>query len=75
MSQNWIWINSPGYRRFIEASKEKRWMLYSASAVLAGVSLVAGYVVINATNPDYEAEGYKDKQEELAKLPYHSQVR
>lgn len=29
---------------------------------------------MNVTNPNVEAEGYKDKQAELAKLPMHSQV-
>jgi hypothetical protein len=29
----------------------------------------------NATNPNFEEEGYKDKQAELAKLPMHAQVR
>jgi hypothetical protein len=75
MSQNWIFINSPSYRRFIEVSKEKRWMLYAAAAAASGVSLFAGYVVVNATNPNFEEEGYKDKKTELAKLPMHSQVR
>lgn len=28
----------------------------------------------NATNPNFEKEGYKDKQAELAKLPMHAQV-
>jgi len=74
MSQNWIWINSPGYRRFVEASKERKWLLVTTGAALAGISMVAGYVVANATNPHYEDEGYKNKQDELKKLPLHSQV-
>lgn len=74
MSQHWIWINSAGYRRFVEASREKRSLLYVAGAALSGALMFAGYVVANATNPDFEAEGYKSKQAELAKLPLQSQV-
>lgn len=37
--------------------------------------MLAGYLVANATNPNFEEEGYKDKQAELAKLPLHAQVQ
>jgi hypothetical protein len=75
MSQHWIYINSASYRRFIEASKEKRGLLFATGAALGGISMLIGYLVANATNPNFEAEGYKDKQAELAKLPMHAQVR
>jgi hypothetical protein len=75
MSQHWIYINSAGYRRFIEASKERRGLLFTTGAALGGLSMLAGYLIANATNPNYEEEGYKDKQAELAKLPLHAQVQ
>jgi hypothetical protein len=75
MSQNWIFINSAAYRNFVAASKERRSLLYSAGAVLGGISMAVGYVVMNLTNTGFEEEGYKSKQAELAKLPMHSQVR
>jgi hypothetical protein len=74
MSQHWIYINSPTYRRFIAASTERKSLLYMATAVLGGASLVAGYLTMNATNPNVAEEGYKKKDAELAKLPMHSQV-
>lgn len=74
MSQHWIYINSPAYRRFVEASKENRWLLWGAALALGGVGWAAASTVSNLTNRDYEAEGYKSKNEELSKLPMHSQV-
>lgn len=75
MSQHWIWINSASYRRFVDSTRDRKWLLALTGCAFAGVSMVAGYVIANATNPNFEDEGYKDKQAELAKLPYNQQVR
>lgn len=75
MAHHWIFINSAGYRRFIQATNERKGLLFTSALGLAGASLALGYAVINFTNPDYEQEGYKSKQAELSKLPMHSQVR
>lgn len=74
MSQHWIYINSASYRQFVEATKERKWLLVATGAALAGVSMAAGWLVANATNPHFEEEGYKSKKAELEKLPLHSQV-
>ncbi|WIA32137.1 hypothetical protein OEZ86_002987 [Tetradesmus obliquus] len=74
MSQHWIYINSPGYRRFVEATKSKRWLLWGTTLALGGLGTLAANVVMNTTNPNMAEEGYKSKDAELAKLPMHAQV-
>jgi hypothetical protein len=75
MSQHWIYINSPGYRRFVEASKQKKWLLWGTTLALGGLGTLAANMVMNTTNPKMAEEGYKNKDEELAKLPMNAQVR
>jgi hypothetical protein len=75
MSQHWIYINSSAYRRFVEASKTKKWLLWGATFALTGLGAVAANLTMNATNPHMEEEGYKRKEEELSQLPMHAQVR
>jgi hypothetical protein len=74
MSQHWIYINSPGYRRFVEASKQKKWLLWGTTLALGGLGTLAANMVMNTTNPKMAEEGYKNKDEELAKLPMNAQV-
>jgi hypothetical protein len=74
MSQHWIYINSPGYRRFVEATKQKKWLLWGTTLALGGIGTLAATMVMNTTNPKMAEEGYKNKDAELAKLPMHAQV-
>lgn len=74
MSQHWIYINSPGYRRFVEATKQHKWLLWGTTLVLGGAAAVVSNVVMNTTNPNMAEEGYKSKENELSKLPMHAQV-
>jgi hypothetical protein len=74
MSQHWIYINSPSYRRFVEASKQKKWLLWGTTLALGGLGTLAANMVMNTTNPKMAEEGYKNKDEELAKLPMNVQV-
>jgi hypothetical protein len=75
MSQNWIWINSASYRRFVGASRDNRWLLLGATVMLGGAGAIMAAVTAQMTNPNYAEEGYKSKQAELAQLPLQSQVR
>lgn len=75
MSHNWVFINSAGYRRFIERSRESRWLFWGATAGLFGAAVLAANVTMEITNPGLDEEAGRDHSEQLAKLPMHTQVR
>ncbi len=75
MSQNWLYINSPAWRAFVHAGKENRMLFLGSTAVILAIGAVAATATINATNPNYEAEGYKDVSDQISKLPMDVQVR
>ena len=75
MSQHWLYINSSGYRSFVELTKQKPWILWGALGVVAGVGALASKVAMELTNPNMEEEGYKHNEAEFKKLPLHAQVR
>jgi hypothetical protein len=75
MSHNWIFINSSAYRRFIERSRESRWVFWGATAGLFGAAFAAASVTMGLTNPDMEEQGAADRSDQVSKLPMHAQVR
>jgi hypothetical protein len=75
MAAHWIYINSPRYRAFVEASKQNKLLLYGATAALCAAGGAAAYVASALTNPGYVEEGAKDKSAEVARMPLQDQVR
>lgn len=73
MSQNWIYINSPAYRTFVNATRSNKLLFWGVTAGLFGASMVAGSYVMYFTNP--ETQDNSDTSSELAKLPLQSQVQ
>lgn len=83
MSHNWIFINSSGYRRFIERSKESRLVFWGATAGLLGAACVAGdFAMRLTTHPDMQGDDSASggegpaaaRPEQLAKMPLHAQL-
>lgn len=74
MSQNWLYINSPRWRTFVAATRENRLLFWGSTGIACAAAALAATLTMNATNPNMEAEGYKDKSQELARLPLHTQV-
>jgi hypothetical protein len=74
MSHNWIFINSPYYRRFIERSRESRWVFWGATAGLFAVAVTAANVTMGLTNPGLDEEAGRDHSDQVSKLPMHTQV-
>jgi hypothetical protein len=74
MSHNWVFINSPHYRRFIERSRESRLVFWAAAAGLCGAAYLAAGVTMQLTNPDLDEEHSKDHSDQISKLPMHAQV-
>lgn len=75
MAAHWIFINSPRYRAFVEASKTNRLLFWGVTGGLAAAGGMLAAVVSGLTNPDYAAEGVKDKSDQVAKLALQDQVR
>jgi hypothetical protein len=75
MSAHWIFINSSAYRRFIERSRENRWLFWGATAGVLAVGVGAAQLTMGLTNPNMEEEGARDRKDELSKLPMHAQVQ
>jgi hypothetical protein len=53
MSHHWIYINSPGYRRFIDASRRSPWLFAATAAALCCGAYQAAELASEATNPGY----------------------
>jgi hypothetical protein len=75
MSQNWIFINSPLYRRFIASSRERPWLFWGATAGLFGAAAATTSLVMGATNPNWQTEHERDVSAQVAKMPMHAQVQ
>jgi hypothetical protein len=75
MAAHWIFINSAAYRRFVDASRGRPLLFWGATAGLFGAAALAAQAVMGLTNPNMEAEGARDRSEELARLPMHAQAR
>ncbi|GBF93976.1 hypothetical protein Rsub_06225 [Raphidocelis subcapitata] len=74
MSHNWVFIKSPHYRRFIERSRENRWVFWGATAGLFAVAVTAANVTMELTNPGLDEEAARDHSDKLSKLPMHTQA-
>lgn len=89
MSHNWIFINSPGYRRFIERSRDSRLVFWGATAGLLGAACLAADFTMRLTNPDLDELGggggsgdgaggaatpAAARPETLARMPLHAQL-
>lgn len=57
MSHHWIYINSPGYRRFIDASRRNPWLFAGTAAALFYGAYQAAELASEATNPGYRDSG------------------
>lgn len=57
MSHHWIYINSPGYRRFIDASRRNPWLFAGTAAALFYGAYQAAEAVSEATNPGFREKG------------------
>lgn len=74
MSQNWIFINSPGYRSFVEATKQRPALLWGATAAATLVAAAAATFTMSTTNPGSEEKSRQTDEAEYKKLPMHTQV-
>jgi hypothetical protein len=72
MSHHWIYINSPGYRRFIDASKRSPWLFAGAAAALFGVAYQAAEMASEATNPGFREKGARG--DATSELPVESRA-
>jgi murein DD-endopeptidase MepM/ murein hydrolase activator NlpD len=70
MSHHWIYINSPGYRRFIDASKRNPWLFAGAAAALFVAADRAAEMASEATNPGFREKGTQG--DATAELPVES---
>jgi len=57
MSGHWIYINSPSYRRFVEASRRNPWLFAGSTAALLYAASQASELAAEATNPGYREQG------------------
>jgi hypothetical protein len=57
MSHHWIYINSPAYRRFIDASRRNPWLFAGTAAALFYGAYQAAELASEATNPGYRERG------------------
>jgi hypothetical protein len=74
MSQHWIFINSPGYRNFVERTKQRPSLLWGATAAASLVAAAAAFITMSTTNPGSEEKSRQTDEAEYRKLPMHTQV-
>jgi Spy/CpxP family protein refolding chaperone len=74
MAQHWIFMNSATYRRFVDSSRQNPVIFWGATGLLCAAASLAASLTMNATNPNMEADGYRDRSEEFSRMPAQAQA-